>query len=125
MKIQQHIYDQEKERWNKDKESSKRKRPKSKANINLIKEINHGSWQVSFQFCGRLQSCQGNQLQPSKVSHAKCVALPLDTNPLLMPALPVHEHGQPSLNIEKPLKNGYATQKKGVKQYAVAIVSAI
>ena len=43
MKIQQHIYDQEKERWNKTKESSKRKRPKSKANINLIKEINHDS----------------------------------------------------------------------------------
>ena len=50
MKLQQHIFDQEKNKTGyriKANNQVKRSRPKSKSNLNIIQDINHGKEEVS------------------------------------------------------------------------------
>ena len=49
MKIQQHVYDEERDRkeYKLQRSSTKRTRPKSKSNLNIINQNDHGKEEVS------------------------------------------------------------------------------
>jgi len=49
MKIQQHVYDMERKRkqLRNAQDNKKRQRPKSKSNLNIINQIDHGKKEVS------------------------------------------------------------------------------